>query len=120
MFVFVGGFAFVAHYSVLIGLVEGGIAPPVAAALMAFVAGGIVSYVLNRRLTFRSSRRHLEAAPSFAGVALVGFGLTGAFMYLFVERLGLPYLPAQLVTTGVVLLWTFTANKLWTFRERKA
>jgi putative flippase GtrA len=30
--------------------------------------------------------------------------------------LGAPYLPAQLVTTGIVLVWSFLANKMWTFR----
>ena len=116
-FVFVGGFAFVAHYSVLIALVEGGVAGPVAAALAAYLVGGVVSYVLNRRITFESNRRHVEAVRSFAVVAAVGFGLTGLFMSLFVDRLGLPYIPAQIITTGIVLFWSFTANKLWTFRE---
>jgi putative flippase GtrA len=37
-------------------------------------------------------------------------------MHLFVDRLGAPYLPAQLVTTGLVLVWSFLANKVWTFR----
>jgi putative flippase GtrA len=32
-----------------------------------------------------------------------------------VDRLGLPYLPAQLVTTGLVMGWSFLAHKLWTF-----
>jgi putative flippase GtrA len=28
---------------------------------------------------------------------------------------GMPYLFAQVIATGIVLLWNFTANKLWTF-----
>jgi putative flippase GtrA len=36
-------------------------------------------------------------------------------MHLFTTVLGGPYLPAQLVTTGIVLIWSFIANKLWTF-----
>jgi putative flippase GtrA len=39
-------------------------------------------------------------------------------MAAFTRGLGAPYLPAQLVTTGIVLFWTFIANKLWTFSER--
>ena len=30
---------------------------------------------------------------------------------------GLHYLLAQFVTTGIVMLWSFWANKLWTFAE---
>jgi len=37
-------------------------------------------------------------------------------MYLFYETLQLPYLLAQLVTTGFVMLWSFAAHKFWTFR----
>jgi putative flippase GtrA len=37
-------------------------------------------------------------------------------MHAFTRWLGAPYLPAQLVTTGIVLFWSFVAHKLWTFR----
>jgi putative flippase GtrA len=49
-------------------------------------------------------------------VALVGFGLTGVLMHAFTRVLGAPYLPAQVVTTGIVLLWSFAAHRIWTFR----
>jgi putative flippase GtrA len=114
----VGLVAAVAHFGVLIALVEGTGMDAVRAALAGFVAGGMVSYVLNRRLTYRSDRPHREATWRFGAVAAVGFVLTWAFMAAFTRGLGAPYLPAQLVTTGIVLFWTFIANKLWTFSER--
>src|SRR5215213_1891125 len=112
----VGVLAAVAHYGVLIGLVEAGGIDPVPATLLGYVAGGLVSYVLNRRLTYASDRPHGEAGWRFAVVAAVGFLLTWAFMHAFTRWLGAPYLPAQLVTTGIVLFWSFVAHKLWTFR----
>lgn len=112
----VGGFATIGHYGTLISLVEGGALTPVPAALCAFVAGGVVSYLLNYRVTFESDRPHAEAVPSFAMVAFSGFMITGVLMWAFVNRAGLPYLPAQVVTTIVVFFWTFVANRLWTFR----
>lgn len=117
-FVVVGAAAFVAHYGVLIGLVEGFRVGAVAATLVGFVAGGAVSYLLNRRHTYVSHRPHAEATPRFGAVALVGFGLTWLLMALLTRRLGLPYLPAQLATTGVVLVWSFSAHRLWTFAAR--
>jgi len=114
----VGLVAAVAHFGVLIALVEGTGMDAVRAALAGFAAGGMVSYVLNRRLTYRSDRPHREATWRFGAVAAVGFMLTWAFMAAFTRGLGAPYLPAQLVTTGIVLFWTFIANKLWTFSER--
>ncbi len=79
------------------------------------MAGGIVSYALNRRLTYGSDRPHAEATWRFAVVAFVGFLLTGLLMEAFTNALGAPYIPAQLVTTGIVLFWSFAAHRLWTF-----
>jgi putative flippase GtrA len=112
----VGLVAAVVHYGTLIGLVEGYRAGPVPATLAGYVLGGIVSYALNRRYAFQSDRPHSEATWRFALVAGVGFVLTGAFMALFNGRWGIPYIPAQVLTTGVVLLWSFGANRFWTFR----
>ena len=41
--------------------------------------------------------------------------LTFAVMHLLVDRWALPYLPAQVLTTGLVLIWSFSAHKWWTF-----
>lgn len=111
----VGVIAMVIHYSLLIGLVELATVAPVPAALAGYCAGGLASYWLNRSQTFMSDRPHVEAGWRFAVVMAVGFGLTLALMKLFVEALGAPYLPAQIVVTGVVLVWNFIAHKWWTF-----
>jgi putative flippase GtrA len=115
----VGLVAAAVHYSVLIGLVEIARLDPVPATLAGYIAGGIVSYALNRRHTYASERPHKEATWRFAIVAGVGFLLTGLFMHAFTRWLGAPYLPAQLVTTALVLVWSFLAHKLWTFGERR-
>ncbi|CAA9347556.1 MAG: hypothetical protein AVDCRST_MAG90-2257 [uncultured Microvirga sp.] len=115
----VGAVAAVVHYGALIGLVEAMRFDPVPATLVGYVAGGLVSYALNRRLTYASSRPHAEASWRFAAVAAVGFLLTWGVMHALTARLGAPYLPAQLVTTGIVLFWSFAAHKLWTFRDPK-
>jgi putative flippase GtrA len=111
----VGLAAAIAHYGLLIGLVEGFAVGPVTATLAGYVAGGIVSYALNRTHTYSSERPHREATWRFAMVAGVGFLLTWGFMQALVTWLGAPYLPAQLVTTGIVMVWSFTAHKAWTF-----
>ncbi|MET0604862.1 MAG: GtrA family protein [Beijerinckiaceae bacterium] len=111
----VGVVAIIVHYGTLIGLVEGGGVEPVPAALAGYSVGGVVSYLLNRQHTFRSGRPHVEAGWRFAMVMGVGFTLTLLLMALFVEKLDLPYLPSQVVTTGIVFLWNFAAHKWWTF-----
>ena len=112
----VGAVAAVAHYGVLILLVElGGIAP-VIATLWGFLAGAAVSYVLNRRFTFKSERPHRAAAPRFLAVSAGGFVLNGLVMWLLNEYWGVQYLIAQVIATLIVLFWNFSANRWWTFR----
>lgn len=113
----VGIVAAIVHYGLLVGLVEGAGVAPVPATLGGYVAGGIVSYLLNRRLTYASERPHAEAGWRFALVAGVGFLLTWGLMHVFTARMELPYLPMQVITTGIVLFWSFLANRVWTFRE---
>jgi putative flippase GtrA len=113
----VGILAAIAHYGVLIGAVELWQADPVRASLAGFVAGGIVSYLMNRRMTFKTRRSHAEAGWRFGLVAFGGFLATGLLMGLFVKQLALPYLMAQVITTLLVMLFTFTAHKTWSFGE---
>ncbi len=113
----VGVVATACHYAILIVLVQLYAVPPVKAALCGYLVGGLISYNLNRNHTFVSDRPHREAVWRFVLVALVGFILTFLFMAQMVDRWRLPYLPAQFVTTALVMLWTFSANRLWTFRE---
>jgi putative flippase GtrA len=111
----VGLAAAVAHYGLLIALVERGGIDPVPATLAGYVAGGLLSYVLNRKHTYGSDRPHREATWRFALVAFVGFLVTWFLMHALTVWLGGPYLPAQVITTGVVMLWSFMAHKTWTF-----
>ncbi|CAN2532819.1 hypothetical+protein [Methylocapsa aurea] len=120
VFALVGVVATTLHYAVLVGLVELAAWAPVPGALAGYLSGGIVSYFLNRRHTFASDRPHEETTWRFALVAFVGFCLTYGFMGLFVDRMGAPYLPAQIVTTGVVFFWSYLGNRLWTFRAGQA
>ena len=115
-FIAVGLVAAVAHYGALIGLVEIFAWQAVPATLVGFLFGGVTSYLLNRRHVFTTERSHAEAIWRFALVSSVGFVLTWGLMSLFVNRLAIPYLPAQILTTGLVLFWSFLANKLWTFK----
>ncbi|HRJ68782.1 MAG TPA: GtrA family protein [Beijerinckiaceae bacterium] len=115
----VGLVAALVHYSTLVIGVEMVRLKPVPATLAGYVLGGVVSYALNRHHTYASDRPHSEAGWRFAAVAGVGFLLTFGFMHLFVERMGLPYLPMQIVTTGIVLVWSFVAHKIWTFGDTR-
>ncbi|MCZ8043480.1 GtrA family protein [Bosea sp. (in: a-proteobacteria)] len=117
-YVLAGGLTAVAHYGVLVGLVELAQVDPVPATLAGFVVGAVVSYVLNRWMTFEATRSHAQAGWRFGLIAVGGFGLTWVLMHLFVTRLGLPYLPMQFVTTGFVMVFSFLGHKFFSFADR--
>ncbi|OAS26598.1 polysaccharide synthesis protein GtrA [Methylobacterium platani] len=107
--------ALAVHYALLAGLVETGRADPVPAALAGYLAGAVVSYGLNRRLTYASDRPHAEATWRFGIVAAIGFGLTWLIMAGLTRGFSLPYLAAQGLATGVVVFWNFLGHRVWTF-----
>lgn len=112
----VGFVSAIGHYGLLIALVQGLSVEPVRASVAGALLGAWINYALNYRYTFRSNRRHREGVSKFAVVATVGLLLNTVCMWLGVDVMRLHYLLAQVLTTGLVLLWSFGANRYWTFR----
>ena len=117
-FTLVGAVGTIGHYTVLLTLVEIFAVEVVTASVGGFVVGALINYTLNRRLVFRSQRAHVEALPRFFAVAGVGLIGNALLMGLLTYRMEIPYIVAQLVTTAILLVWHFSANALWTFRDR--
>lgn len=116
LFAALGGIGTLAHYAVLISLVQSGLAGPVAGSTAGFLVGGLTNYQLSRRIVFRSSKPHQETMTKFFLIAGIGLVLNAALMALLTGPLGAPYLPAQILVTGLLVLWHYTGNALWTFR----
>ncbi|MDW8124827.1 MAG: GtrA family protein [Geminicoccaceae bacterium] len=110
-----GVIAAVGHYGSLVLAVELLRFEPVPAAVLAYTIGGAIAYLLNRNWTFESDAAHERALPRFVLANLVALALTALLMALFTGPLGLHYLPAQLLTTGTVMVWNFLAYRHWTF-----
>lgn len=111
----VGALGTLAHYSVLVFLVQLLSVNVLVASSTGAIVGALVNYFLNYKWTFNSNKRHSEAMAKFFAVAGVGFVMNGLFMALFTEALFMHYLIAQVMTTGIVLFWNFLANHYWTF-----
>ncbi|NJO31783.1 MAG: GtrA family protein [Rhodospirillales bacterium] len=115
-FASVGLVATGAHYAILVSLVEVWKIHPVLATSVGFVAGVFVSYTLNRQYTF-------EQTPPFAlGLAKYYVALSAglamnAITVAVLARWGFPYLVAQVVATGVVLVLNFLIARLVVFRS---
>ncbi|WP_034607131.1 GtrA family protein [Chitinimonas koreensis] len=118
-FAAVGAVGTLAQYAVLwLGVEFAGLGATVASCL-GYLLGAVVNYLLNYHFTFRSARAHRSAALRFCLLAAVGFALNAGLMAQLTERWLWPYLPAQLLATGLCLLWNFTGSRLWAFREQR-
>src|SRR5262245_16277412 len=117
-----GRFAVVGVANTLIGLVSYRLllaveVPYLVAAPVAWAAGAVNGYVLNRRWTFRA-RDTPRARVLSVLVAAAGAGSTGLLVFLFHEGAGLTKLEAFLAAAPVVVVATFVANRVWTFSDR--
>lgn len=106
------------HYAAMVALVQGAGVPPVAASVVGFLVGMGINYVLNYRFTFRSGKRHREAASKFFVVGCCGLALNTVLMHALTGPAGLHYVVAQMGATVLVLLWNFIANQTWTFAHK--
>jgi putative flippase GtrA len=107
----------IGHYGLLIALVQALNVEPVRASVAGAMLGGWINYAMNYRYTFRSDKRHRESGVKFALVAAAGLILNTVSMWLGVNVMDIHYLLCQLVTTAVVMLWSFGANRYWTFHS---
>jgi putative flippase GtrA len=119
LFVIIGGVTTLTQYLILIVCVSVLFLPAWLGSVLGYGVGGALNYVLNRRFAFRSNLPHRTAMLRFVSVMAVGLTLTAFLMFVGVNFLFLPYLLAQILTTGFVLFVNYTLHRLWTFAEEK-
>jgi len=89
---------------------------PVTATVIGAFLGAVVNYLLNARITFRESPgSHRVRVVKFAVTAVFGMLMNGLIMYVFNQVMGWNYMAVQLLATIVVLLLTYSINRVWTF-----
>ena len=81
-----------------------------------FLCAVVSNYYLNRIWTFHSHDMAVGVQfAKFFVVALVGLGINNALIYFFNERQKIPFYPSKGIATGIVMIWNFGANYLFTF-----
>lgn len=115
----IGAIGTVAHYSVLIFMVQLLHTDPVAATTTGFIAGALINYTLNYHITFNSNKQHLETITKFFTVAAAGALINALLMSAGLNMLDLHYLIIQIMATCIVLTFNFITNRYWTFADRQ-
>ncbi|HEX3454724.1 MAG TPA: GtrA family protein [Gaiellaceae bacterium] len=90
--------------------------PSEAAAALAFAAGAVNGYVLNRRWTFAAADS-ARARTAYVCVQGAGALASGALVWVLVHEAGAGGLGAYVVAVPPITLATFLANRFWTFRR---
>ena len=87
------------------------------ASAIGYVMGSVVNYLLNYFFTFESGKSHMEAASKYFTLLGIGLCINTALMALLADHLGWNIWIAQMLTTGIGLVWNFTGSRFWAFRE---
>jgi putative flippase GtrA len=108
----------VSAVALLIGGVGGSHVHPPQAALanvLAYLAGMVNSFLLNRSWTFRASGHALPQALRFAVVSLFSLTMSTVTTFALVDVLGLPSLEVWVPLTAVVVVVNYLGCKHWAF-----
>ena len=91
-----------------------------------FIVAASTNYLLNRLWTFHSNNPQiLKEYLLFFGISLLGLAINNFFLWLFSEKVALPFLSARgaklrfysskLIAIAIVTVWNFFMNYYITF-----
>lgn len=116
IFASVGVVATGVHYTILILLVEKAGIAPVAATTLGYLAGAVVSYTLNRRLTFEARPAVGSSFAKFLALGAMGAAMNAGIV-AGLAALHAHYLLAQAAATCIVLFWNYFSARYFVFRD---
>jgi putative flippase GtrA len=115
-FCVVGASGYLINLAVYVALFKGAGVHYIGAAACSFVVAVSNNYFWNRHWTFRERRGHVyHQGFRFLLVSLGGLALNLSFLRGLVA-LDVGKIVAQAIAAACVMPFTFTANKLWSFR----
>jgi len=91
-----------------------------AASAVSYGVGMVNGFLWNRRWTFRGHVGDAFTPLRWLVVQGCGLGATLGLVYLLVDDAGVDKVLAQACAIAVVVVFTFVANRAWTFRTRPA
>ena len=111
----VGVAAAALHFAVLVVLVELFAAVPTFASATGFCAAVGLNYWLQYRWTFRANGSHGVMFPLFALIAVLALGVNTVVFWACNVVAAQPYLVAQVIATGAVVIINFHLNRRYVF-----
>jgi len=82
-----------------------------------FILAATSNYLINRYWTFHSENPKVATEYlSFILISVAGLGINNFVLYLLTDKMKLNFYLSKLFAIGVVTLWNFYMNYLFTFR----
>lgn len=88
-----------------------------AANVLGYLSGTLVSFFLNRKITFDVKDRMGQRLAIFLGVAAVGFSASAFMLWLMVDVMTVDAKIAKLLTLPIVVVIQYSLNRRITFSE---
>jgi putative flippase GtrA len=81
-----------------------------------FTVAAIVNYTFNRIWTFQSIDPHVTLQFfKFFFISTIGLGINTLILYVLVSKYNKNFYLSKLFAIGIVLVWNFTINLIFTF-----
>ena len=116
LYCLIGGVGVSADYLVYYSAITFGLWYQVAN-ILGYLIGTLISFILNRKITFNVRDRLMRRLMLFLGVALIGFSASAFLLWIMVDYLYIDAKIAKLLTLPVVVLIQFSANRRITFSK---
>jgi putative flippase GtrA len=88
-------------------------------ASIAFVLVVAGNYCVHRTWTFRSKRRHLQAAPRFLATSFGGLALNGLTLTILDRWTTFSEGVTLVAGISVVVMWNYLLNRVWVFAKER-
>ena len=113
-YILFGGFGVVVDYFIFLLLINQGFFYQTAN-VGGYLSGTVVSFLLNRKLTFNILDKAFYRFIIFTGVAFLGYLLSAVLLFILVENAFLDTKSAKLLTLPIIAIFQFTINRKITF-----
>ena len=87
-----------------------------AANILGYLSGTLVSFFLNRKITFGVHDKVPQRLAIFLGVATIGYTVSAVLLWVLVDAMTVDAKIAKLLTLPVVVVIQFSLNRRITFK----
>jgi putative flippase GtrA len=91
----------------------------ITAAIIGFICGVMVSFILQKYVTFKNTRTDTMRYQMtvYAALALFNVGMNALILYGLVDMLAVHEFVAEFISNGTVAIWSFFIYKYVTFKD---